>query len=69
VYYSTRAYSSSVGFEQKAGSWIDKETGARFDPDQGAFTGAKTPVPLPGFDTFWYIWSLTHPTTEVVAAR
>ena len=68
VYYSTRAYTSTVGFEQKAGSWVDKSTGARFDPDKGAFTGPKAPLPLTGFDTFWYIWSLTHPATEVVAA-
>jgi hypothetical protein len=69
VYYSTRAYSSTVGFAQKAGAWVDQATGARFDPEKGAFLGASTPKPLTGLDTFWYMWSLTHPDTEVVAAH
>ncbi|HEY6551933.1 MAG TPA: hypothetical protein VI669_01185, partial [Vicinamibacteria bacterium] len=65
---STRAYVSTVGFEKKAGVWVDRATGARFDSEKGAFTGPRTPLPLSGFDTFWYIWSLTHPGTEIVAA-
>jgi hypothetical protein len=69
VYYSTRAYASKVGFAQKAGSWVDQATGARFDLARGDFVGSSAPKPLPGFDTFWYIWSLTHPDTEVVSAR
>ena len=68
VYYSTRAYASSSGFVQKDGAWVDQATGARFDPAKGAFVGASTPQTLSGFDTFWYMWSLTHPDTEVVAA-
>jgi hypothetical protein len=69
VYYSTRAYWSPAGFARKDGSWVDQATGARFDPAKGAFLGPSTPKTLAGLDTFWYIWSLTHPDTEVVAAR
>jgi Protein of unknown function (DUF3179) len=69
VYYSTRAYASAVGFAQKAGVWVDQATGARFDPDKAAFIGPNLPKALTGFDTFWYMWSLTYPDTEVVAAR
>jgi hypothetical protein len=69
VYYSTRAYASTVGFAQKAGAWVDQATGARFDPEKAAFIGASIPKPLPGFDTFWYMWSLTYPDTEVVGAK
>jgi hypothetical protein len=68
VYYSTRAYAAASGFARKASVWFDQATGARFDPEKGAFTGASGPRPLPGFDTFWYMWSLTHPDTAVVSA-
>jgi Protein of unknown function (DUF3179) len=68
VYYSTRAYASTVGFAQKGGHWVDQATGARFDLEKGAFVGASSPKTLSGFDTFWYIWSLSYPDTEVVAA-
>jgi hypothetical protein len=67
VYYSTRAYWSSVGFAQKDGAWVDGATGARFDQEKGDFVGKSRPPALSGFDTFWYMWSLTHPDTEVVA--
>jgi hypothetical protein len=67
VYYSTRAYASTGAFAQKSGAWVDQATGARFDLEKGAFQGASTPKALSGFDTFWYMWSLTHPDTEVVA--
>jgi hypothetical protein len=65
VYYSTRAYSSAAGFEEKNGAWVDKRTGARFDTTRGGFVGSEPP-PLKGFDTFWYIWSLTYPDTALL---
>jgi len=64
----TRAFSSSTGFARTGEAWIDKATGARFDPARGVFGGKEAPRRLSGFDTFWYIWSLNHPDTELLGA-
>lgn len=71
VYASTQAWISAGRFVRVDGGWVHEPTGGRFDAARGAFSGAPSSDPrvLPGFDTFWYIWSLTHPGTEVVGAR
>lgn len=69
LYYSTRAFSApAAGFERRADGWYEKASGARFDPASGEFGGGRAPVPvrLDGFDSFWYIWSLTHPDTRLL---
>jgi len=71
LYYSTRAFSAPAGgFERRDGRWYERHSGARFEPSQGEFTGGRgaRPARLEGFDTFWYIWSLTHPDTAVLGA-
>lgn len=71
LYYSTRAFSApSGGFERRGDGWYDRASGARFEPRSGEFAagpGAR-PARLEGFDTFWYIWSLTHPETVLLHA-
>lgn len=68
IFYSTHAFTSPGGFEKREDRFIDKASGARFDPQAGSFTGGKGegPARLQGFDTFWYNWSLIHPDTEVL---
>lgn len=71
LYYSTRAFSApSGGFERREGGWYDRASGARFEPSSGEFAGGRGagPARLEGFDTFWYIWSLTHPDTMLLGA-
>lgn len=53
------------GFEKSGGNWVESGSGARFDYDGRQFVGASVER-LPGFDTFWYTWSLTHPDTKVL---
>jgi hypothetical protein len=68
IFYSTLAFRSKAGFARREGAWQDLGSGARFDPESGAFTTAEGsgPARLEGFDTFWYTWSLTHPDTGVL---
>jgi Protein of unknown function (DUF3179) len=71
VYYSTRAFSAPPGgFERRDDGWYDRASGARFEPRRGEFAGGQGagPARLEGFDTFWYIWSLTHPATMLLGA-
>lgn len=69
VYFSTRAFVSGGSFALVDGAWTHTPSGAVFDPDHGAFGGDPPAVrPLAGFDTFWYVWSLTHPDTELLGA-
>jgi hypothetical protein len=62
----TRAYVSRVGFTPDAGAWVEKGSGARFDAERGAFVSPGAPEPIEGFDTFWYVWSLTFPDTALL---
>jgi len=40
---------------------------ARFDAKTGSWNpGGKSPTALSGFDTFWYVWSLSHPRTQIL---
>ena len=41
---------------------------AKWDPTSRNFGGVDWVSPLGGFDTFWYIWSLTNPDSEVVTS-
>lgn len=70
VYASTSAWAASNGpFDEVEGAWVHQPSGRRFEPARGAFEGkGDGPRPLPGFDTFWYVWSLTHPDTEVLTS-
>jgi len=67
----TRAFSSVSGFEQRSGGWVEKGTGALFDGTKRAFVSGSTAssavAALTGFDTFWYVWSLNHPHTGLLA--
>jgi len=70
VYFSTRAFVSSRPFVFRDGVWRHEPSGARFDAGGGLFVGAASscaPKSLAGFDTFWYVWSLTDPGTEVLS--
>ncbi len=69
LHRATVAFWAPAGshFEQQAKSWkLIDEAGAEiaFDSTERNF-GELTPANL-GFDTFWYIWSLTHNDTEVL---
>jgi hypothetical protein len=71
VFYSTLAFQGSEGdFARRDGGWVHEPTGAPLDPEQGRFvTPAATGSPverLQGFDTYWYMWSLTNPDTDVL---
>lgn len=72
IYYSTRAFQAPSGdFERRPDGWYARSSGNRFDPLRGEFTEdrGRAPARLDGFDTFWYIWSLTHPGTAVLYPR
>jgi len=68
----TRAFASASGFERRGEAWVEKGSGARFDPKGRGFVPAAGssagPAALRGFDTFWYVWSLNHPDTGLLAA-
>jgi len=71
VFYSTLAFQGREGeFVRNGGTWIHEPSGARLDPNRGRFAGtggaASSVKRLEGFDTFWYMWSLTHPDTDVL---
>jgi hypothetical protein len=68
IYYSTLAFQGSVGdFARRPDGWYHEPSGTRLDPERGGFVGSGSPSRLEGFDTFWYMWSLTHPDTEVLS--
>ncbi len=70
LYASTRAFVAEGRILHAAEDWTHEPSGARFDRVHGSFgKGAGGPRPLAGFDTFWYVWSLTHPDTEIVARQ
>lgn len=65
IFRGTVAHRSAAGFRREGDTWIEEETGARFDTTSREFTGSRV-TRLNGFDTFWYIWSLTHRDTELL---
>jgi hypothetical protein len=64
MFQSTAAFLSRAGFVQDADTWIELESGARFDAATGSFSDEL--VPQLGFDTFWYNWSLNNPDTDLL---
>jgi hypothetical protein len=50
--------------ERRGEAWVEKETGAGFDPETGSFAAGSV-QPLPGFDTFSYTWSSNNPDTHL----
>jgi len=68
MFASTVAYvSRSSTFLLENGKWKHEGSGCVFAPDVGEFQGSQAcPDRLKGFDTFWYIWSLTHPDTQIL---
>jgi hypothetical protein len=69
LHQSTLAFEGAGDtFVEEAGGWTHLPSRNRFHPDRGGFAGGREPGPirLEGLDTFWYMWSLTHPETEVL---
>ncbi len=67
IFESTVAYLSKTGFEKTEEGWVERESGCRFDPAAGAFSGAGDCAQRQtGFDTFWYNWSLNNAATDVL---
>ncbi len=66
VFYSTLAFTGAEGeFERAGDGWRHVPSGAGLDPESGRFGNASVKR-LDGFDTYWYMWSLTHPDTAVL---
>ncbi len=65
LFASTAAFVSAAGFVRDGDAWVELGTGARFDADTRAFVGGEVER-LPGFDTFWYTWSLNNPETQLL---
>jgi len=65
MFRGSAAFASSAGFEQRGGSWFELSTNAEFNAITRDFGGAGV-ARLPGFDTFWYAWSLTWPSSELL---
>lgn len=69
VFYSTLAFQGTPGdFARRGDGWRHAPSGEGFDPGHGAF-GSAAVERLDGFDTYWYMWSLTHPDTKVLGAE
>lgn len=68
MFQSTLAFATQDGdFRQETGAWLHTASGCRLNPESEEFQGVKTcPARLPGFDTFWYNWSLSNPETELL---
>jgi hypothetical protein len=66
VFYSTRAFQGGKGdFVLRDSAWVHAPSGARLDDARGG--PARSPAQrLQGFDTYWYMWSLTHPDTRIL---
>ena len=70
VFHSTVAFHAAApGFRRDERGWIHVASGARFDAEQGRFSGGDAlPDRLPGFDTYWFNWSMNNPDSEILAA-
>ena len=71
VYYSTLAFQAAQGeFVRRANGWYHGPSDARLEPEGQGFAapdGARASVSrIDGFDTFWYMWSLTNPATKIL---
>jgi len=67
IFESSVAFVTDDSLEARDGVWRTVD-GATFDAAMGEFvgTGAEKMRRLEGFDTFWYSWSLTNPSTAVL---
>lgn len=67
LFLSTAAFVVEGALARREGAWTTAG-GATFDPEAGVFAedGADQALPLGGFDTFWFNWSMTNPSTVVV---
>jgi hypothetical protein len=75
VFQSTTVIGIPIGATVKLENedWLLR-TGDRnytFDPGTRSFRGAEETLgtALEGFDTFWYVWSLTNDSTELLSAE
>lgn len=68
LFASTLAFKTNGrGFTHANGKWTAMDSGCMFDPAEGTFEGKNDcPKSLPGFDTFWYNWSLSNPATRIL---
>jgi hypothetical protein len=67
-FFSTLAFQGAEGdFAREGDGWRNTSSGGQFDPEQGRFKDSSVKR-LHGFDTYWYMWSLTHPDTQVLKA-
>ena len=73
VYRGSTAYLAPPGgrFIRKDGGWVLNTASEDwvFNRDLREFTGMLEAVDFRGFDTFWYIWSLTNPTTQLLQGQ
>jgi hypothetical protein len=56
----------SDGLHDSSRAFIGDLNGCEFDASAEEFRGESCPQPLPGFDTFWYNWSLNNPDTALL---
>jgi hypothetical protein len=67
LHASTAAYVATSAFVEENGAWQATGADCAFNPQTQAFEGSGgCPEMLPGFDTFWYNWSLNNPNTELL---
>ena len=61
---STLAFLGSAPFERDGAGWVSGD--CRFRPAERAWQGVNCPQRLSGFDTYWYNWSLSNPSTVLL---
>lgn len=72
LYHSTVAFMAVEGvFEKVEGIWKHTASNLSFDPQRGTFGGGENQAlqRLPGFDTFWYNWSLINENSTILKAK
>lgn len=70
IFQSTAAYLIRDGsVELQNEGWTHRPSGTAFDPEKLAFPEIEALEPLPGFDTFWYSWSLVQKDTVILKAK
>jgi hypothetical protein len=64
---STSVYADAE-FTSVDGVWGNAARSCRFDSNRQSYEGINCPARVPGFDTFWYSWSLNNPDTKLLEA-
>jgi hypothetical protein len=70
LFQSTLVFKSNgPEFKQKKSTWYLADTACTFDTSRLSFQAKEGPCaePFPGFDTFWYNWSLSNPNTKILS--